>query len=77
VFGGPDGLEVVRAVVRTSAALLRHDGWLAIEHDDSHGDAVPALLGRRRVLTDVEEHRDLAGRPRFATARRAALPGTR
>jgi release factor glutamine methyltransferase len=71
VFAGPDGLEIIRAVVAASAALLRHDGRLAIEHDDTHGDTVPALLRRRRVLTDVEEHRDLAGRPRFVTARRA------
>jgi release factor glutamine methyltransferase len=70
VFGGPDGLEVIRGVVATSATLLRHGGRLAIEHDDTHGAAVPELLRRRRVLTDVEEHRDLAGRPRFATARR-------
>ena len=73
VFGGPDGLEIIRAVVTLSAGLLRLDGRLAIEHDDTHGDVVPALLRRRRVLTDVEEHRDLAGRPRFATARRAEL----
>ena len=71
VFGGPDGLEIIRAVVGAAAALLRHDGWLGIEHDDTHGETVPALLRRRRVLTDVEEHRDLAGRPRFASARRA------
>ena len=70
VFGGPDGLEIIRAVIATSAALLRYGGRLAIEHDDTHGEAVPALLHRRRVLTDVEEHRDLNGRPRFATARR-------
>jgi len=28
------------------------------------------------VLTDVQEHRDLAGRPRFATARRVGRPAT-
>jgi release factor glutamine methyltransferase len=70
VFGGPDGLEIIRAVIATSAGLLRYGGCLAIEHDDTHGEAVPALLSRRRVLTDVEEHLDLNGRPRFATARR-------
>jgi release factor glutamine methyltransferase len=73
VFGGPDGLEIIRTVVTASAALLRHGGRLGIEHDDTHADAVPELLRRRRVLTDVEEHRDLAGKPRFATARRARL----
>lgn len=73
VFGGPDGLEIIRAVIATSAGLLRYGGHLAVEHDDTHGDVVPALLRRRRVLTDVEEHHDLAGRPRFATARRREL----
>jgi release factor glutamine methyltransferase len=73
VYGGPDGLEIIRAVVSASAALLRYGGALAIEHDDTHGETVPALLRRRRVLTDVEEHLDLAGRPRFATARRRRL----
>ncbi|HLU56519.1 MAG TPA: peptide chain release factor N(5)-glutamine methyltransferase [Pseudonocardia sp.] len=75
VYGGPDGLEVIRAVVSAAAALLRYGGALAVEHDDTHGEAVPALLRRRRVLTDVEEHLDLAGRPRFATARRRPLHG--
>lgn len=76
VFGGPDGLDVIRAVIATSAGLLRHGGRLAIEHDDTHGEAAPALLRRRRVLADVEEHDDLNGRPRFVTARRVALPAS-
>jgi release factor glutamine methyltransferase len=75
VFGGADGLEIIRAVVRAAAGLLRHGGRLAIEHDDSHGELVPALLRRRAVLADVEEHTDLTGRPRFATARRVPPAG--
>jgi release factor glutamine methyltransferase len=70
VFAGPDGLDVIRPVIAASAGLLRYGGAMAIEHDDTHGEVVPALLRRRKVLTDVEEHLDLAGRPRFATARR-------
>jgi release factor glutamine methyltransferase len=73
VFAGPDGLDVIRPVITASAPLLRYGGALAIEHDDTHGEVVPALLRRRRVLADVEEHHDLAGRPRFATARRRPL----
>lgn len=73
VFAGPDGLDVIRPVIAASAPLLRYGGVLAIEHDDTHGEVVPALLRRRRVLADVEEHLDLAGRPRFATARRRPL----
>ena len=70
VFGGPDGLAVITDVVRTGTRLLREGGGIAIEHDDSHAAAVPGLLAARRVLTDVSDHCDLAGRPRFATARR-------
>jgi release factor glutamine methyltransferase len=74
VFAGDDGLAVIPDVVRTGTRLLREGGSIAIEHDDSHAVAVPALLAARRVLTDVADHLDLAGRPRFATARRATLP---
>jgi release factor glutamine methyltransferase len=74
VFAGHDGLAVIRDVVRTGTRLLRERGSIAIEHDDSHAEAVPALLAARRVLIDVADHTDLAGRPRFATARRRPLP---
>lgn len=70
VFGGPDGTEIIAAVVGTATGLLRHGAALAIEHDDTQGDTVPALLRRRRTLSDVVEHADLNGRPRFVTARR-------
>lgn len=69
VFGGPDGLVVVRHVVRCAARLLKVGGWFAMEHDDSQGESVPELLGTRRVLDEVAEHEDLSGRPRFVTAR--------
>ena len=72
VFAGPDGLAVIRPVVSTAARLLRPGGALAIEHDDSHGEVVPALLRSRAVLTDVQDHCDLADRPRFVTARRTS-----
>jgi release factor glutamine methyltransferase len=71
VFGGKDGLTVIRHVVAAAARLLKPGGAVAIEHDDTQGDSVPALLSARRVLTDVQDHLDLTGRPRFATATRA------
>ncbi|WP_158843412.1 peptide chain release factor N(5)-glutamine methyltransferase [Saccharothrix deserti] len=70
VFGGPDGLDVIRHVVALAARLLKPGGHVAIEHDDTQGESVPALLAARRVLTDAADHPDLAGRPRYATARR-------
>jgi release factor glutamine methyltransferase len=71
VFAGSDGLSVIRHVVNLAARLLRLGGAVGIEHDDTQGESVPALLATRKVLTKVEDHKDLAGRPRFATAHRA------
>ncbi len=75
VFAGPDGLSVIRPLLSVAAALLRVGGVLAIEHDDTQGESVPALLRSRRVLADVEDHPDLTGRPRFVTATRVRLTG--
>ncbi|MFG2056970.1 peptide chain release factor N(5)-glutamine methyltransferase [Micromonospora sp. NPDC048930] len=72
VFGGADGLAVIRPVVARAAQLLRPGGALGVEHDDTHGAAVPALLAADGRYEHVEEHRDLVGRPRFATASRRA-----
>jgi release factor glutamine methyltransferase len=77
VFGGPDGLEIIRAVVERAAELLRPGGAVAIEHDDTHAEAVPALLRAHRELVEVREHRDLNGHPRYATASRAPSPNPR
>jgi release factor glutamine methyltransferase len=71
VFGGADGLSVIRPVIALAARLLRPGGRLGIEHDDGHAAAVPGLLGADGRFADVTAHLDLAGRPRFATARRA------
>jgi release factor glutamine methyltransferase len=70
VFGGADGLTVIRPVIGLAATLLKPGGLVGIEHDDRHGDAVPALLRSDGRFTAVTAHPDLAGRPRFATARR-------
>lgn len=69
VFAGSDGLAVIRPVIARAAALLRPGGALALEHDDTHGQVVPRLL-RDGGFTAIEDHGDLAGRPRFATAHR-------
>lgn len=68
VFGGDDGLDVVPSVIARAAQLLKRGGVLAIEHDDSHGDTVPRQLLDNGHWQDVDDHHDLSGRPRFATA---------
>jgi release factor glutamine methyltransferase len=70
VFGGADGLAVIGPIVDRAATLLRSGGWLGIEHDDSQAGAVPALMRQSGHFAQITDERDLAGRPRFATARR-------
>lgn len=70
VFGGPDGLAVIRHVVALAARLLARGGAVGIEHDDTRQAAVVDLMDTRKVLTDVMGHLDLTDRPRFVTASR-------
>ena len=71
LWGGPDGLDVVRGLLVTAARLLRRGGWLGIEHADQQGSALPALVRGSGGWTDVTDNPDLAGRPRYTTARRS------
>jgi release factor glutamine methyltransferase len=70
LWGGPDGLDVVRGLLATAARLLRPGGWLGIEHADQQGTALPALVRSAGGWSEVTDHPDLAGRPRYTTARR-------
>ncbi|MCX4097360.1 peptide chain release factor N(5)-glutamine methyltransferase [Nocardia sp. alder85J] len=70
LFGGADGLSVIRPMIGTIARLLRPGGVVAVEHDDSHGAVMAELFDAHDGFLDVAEHTDLAGKPRFITARR-------
>lgn len=70
LFGGGDGLAVIRPLVSVAAALLTPGGHLAVEHDDTTADAVAAVVSEHGGFGTVERHTDLAGRPRFVTATR-------
>jgi release factor glutamine methyltransferase len=70
VFAGPAGLAVVPAVIAQAASLLSDGGVFAVEHDDTQGESVPALLSADGRWCEVTDHRDLTGRPRFTTASR-------
>jgi release factor glutamine methyltransferase len=71
LWGGEDGLDVVRGLLVTAARLLRPGGRLGIEHADQQGTALPALVRSSGGWAEVEDHPDLAGRPRYTTARRS------
>ncbi len=71
LFSGDDGLDAIRVLAVRAAALLRPGGVLGFEHADVQGDAAPAVLRAAGRWAEVADHRDLAGRPRFTTARLA------
>lgn len=67
LYGGWDGLNIVRDVEKTASRLLKPGGRLFIEHADSQGEAVRAILlatGWQEVVT----YQDLAGRDRLVSA---------
>jgi release factor glutamine methyltransferase len=71
LFSGDDGLDAIRLLAVRAAALLRPGGVLGFEHADVQGEAAPAVLRATGRWHEVADHRDLAGRPRFTTARLA------
>lgn len=69
LYGGQDGLDIVRVLSRRALALLRPGGLLVIEHGELQGDAIRGLLttdGWRAPRT----HPDLTHRDRATTALR-------
>lgn len=71
LFSGVDGLDAFRVLERRAAILLRPGGVVGAEHADAQGEAAPALFSASGRWREVSDHRDLAGRPRFVTARLA------
>ncbi|MFT4228986.1 MAG: peptide chain release factor N(5)-glutamine methyltransferase, partial [Microbacterium sp.] len=66
LYGGADGLDVVRVLIRTAARLLHSGGVLVIEHGEWQGAPVRELLaaeGWRAAAT----HPDLTLRDRVTT----------
>ena len=66
---GDDGLDAMRVVERVAARLLRQGGWVGAEHADVQGESAPEVFTTTGRWADVRDHDDLAGRPRFLTAR--------
>ena len=69
LYGGEDGLDIVRSLSHTAWRLLHSGGTLVIEHGELQGAEIRALLdgdGWRALST----HPDLLGRDRSTTALR-------
>lgn len=71
LFSGADGLDALRVLEGRAALLLRAGGVVGAEHADAQGEAAPAVFASTGRWSDVRDHRDLADRPRFVTARLA------
>ena len=69
LYGGEDGLDIVRQVSTTALRLLRRGGTLVLEHGEVQAAAIAELL-RADGWTAVAHHRDLLGRDRATTALR-------
>lgn len=68
LYGGPDGLCVVRRLIDRAAHLLKPGGILGIEHADLQGGTLPAAVTADGRFADIVDHVDLNDRPRFTTA---------
>ena len=76
LFGGPDGLVVVRELVDGAAAHLEAGGLLALEIGAGQAGPVVAAVESTGKYGDVRVRRDLAGRERVVLARMPADPTT-
>lgn len=66
-----DGLQMIRTVADVAAMLLVDGGLVLCEHADVQGASAPAVFAASGHWVDVRDCLDLAGRPRFVSARRA------
>ncbi|NLG46771.1 MAG: peptide chain release factor N(5)-glutamine methyltransferase, partial [Gordonia sp.] len=61
---------LIEAMVPLIAEALGSGGAVAVEHDDSTAARTVAVFADDGRFSDVISRTDLAGRPRFVTARR-------
>ena len=71
LFSGDDGLDAMRVLEQRAALLLRPGGVVGAEHADVQGESAPDVFAATGRWQDVADHRDLAGRARYVTARLA------
>jgi release factor glutamine methyltransferase len=67
LYGGADGLDVVRVLSIRAAELLHPGGLLVIEHAETQSAPIAAILGADGWRA-IAHHRDLTSRDRATTA---------
>lgn len=69
LYGGEDGLDVIRRISTRALFLLKSSGLLLLEHSDSQAQAVSQLL-LSQGWQEVVSSQDLAGKDRITSARK-------
>lgn len=69
LFGGADGMSVIRSLIREARQVLEPNGWLVMEVDARRTSAVVETLSMYDSYVDIGVRLDLAGRERFVIAR--------
>lgn len=67
LYGGADGLDVIRRILTKAKQLLRTGGLLVLEHADTQALSIRELLLAEGWI-DVEYKKDLAGKDRMISA---------
>lgn len=65
--GGKSGLDDIKIIIHQAKNYLKKSGLLIFEHGFDQRETILTFLNETRY-NDAEDHNDLAGLPRFATA---------
>lgn len=70
LYGGADGMDIMKIVSRRALQLLKPGGFLVVEHADSQAKIVADLF-QSDGWTKISDHQDLTGRDRATSAYKA------
>jgi release factor glutamine methyltransferase len=70
LYGGEDGLDIIRVVSRRAMQLLKLGGFLVVEHADTQGNLVADLF-QTDGWENIQIHQDLTNRDRSVSATKA------
>ncbi|MEN9608930.1 MAG: hypothetical protein RLZZ06_861 [Actinomycetota bacterium] len=70
LYGGEDGMDIIRVVSRRALQLLKPGGFLVVEHADTQGQLVADLF-QTDGWENIQGHQDLTNRDRSVSATKA------
>ena len=70
LYGGEDGMDIIRVVSQRALQLLKPGGYLVVEHADTQGQLVADLF-QTDGWENIQVHQDLTNRDRSVSATKA------